>query len=77
MGSGLTAGPRRPAAGIPARGIMIEPYRIAGLPAFARDGAYRIVIRAGGRRHATAPVSGPATVPYETNGMPVGEGGLI
>ncbi|KAA8828127.1 hypothetical protein [Bifidobacterium myosotis] len=72
MGSGLTAGPRRPAAGILARKIMIELYLITGLPAFARDGVYRIVIRAGGWRHATALVSGPATVLYETDGMPVG-----
>lgn len=65
------------AIGILNRKIMIELFQTTGLPVFAKDGVYRIIIRTGGWRHATALVSRPVTVLYETNGMPVGEGGLI
>lgn len=67
-----TGGLRSQTIGLFARKIMIDLYRITGLPLLAKDGVYRIIIRADGWRHATALVSGPVTVLYETNGMPVG-----
>lgn len=66
------AGIRKQTIGILNRKIMIDLYRITGLPLLAKDGVYRIIIRTGGWRHATALVSGSVTVLYETNGMPVG-----
>lgn len=59
------------AIGILNRKIMIELFRTTGLPVCAKDGVYRIILRTGGWRHATALVSGPVTVLYESDGMPV------
>lgn len=70
-------GLRRQAIGVLNRKILIELYRITGLPLFAKDGVYRLIIRAGGWRYGTALVSNAATVLFESNGMPVGKGANV
>lgn len=68
---------RRQAIGILNRKILIELYRVTGLPLFAKDGVYRIIIRFGGWRYGTALVSNTATVLFEANGIPVGKGANV